>query len=158
MAKCKLDPHDDGRFKAWFGSNYPDADWQNINTTVPFYRQIPGGVDADGYPYMGALWYRMDVKVPASAKGKQVNLFCAAMEPEAWVWVNGHYIGHRQYREAYERPNELDMDVSKALIPGKKNTVIIRMQTGTNAAQMSDGLVSRLFLYSPNGKPITEQQ
>ena len=59
--------------------------------------------------------------MPASAKGKRVFLYAPAVETEAWVWVNGKYIGHREYHEAYERPNAIDMDVTGALEPGKRN-------------------------------------
>lgn len=159
-AKCKLDPHDEGRYNQWYARDLAEAGWTTVSSTVPFYRQVAHGVDAQGYPYMGAFWYRLDVEAPAIAPGKKVYLACTAIEPEAWIWVNGQYVGHRGYHEAYERGlggNFLDMDVTKALIPGKKNQITIRIHTGMNAAQMSDGLISRLFLYTPNDKPILEQ-
>jgi len=89
------------------------------------------------------------VDVPASAKGKKVLLYTPAVESEAWVWVNGQFIGHREYHEAYERPNPIDMDVSAALKPGEKNSVVIRVHTSMNAAAQSAGLTARLFLYAP---------
>ncbi len=97
---------------------------------------------------MGAIWYRMEVNIPSSAKNKKIFLYAPAVETEAWVWVNGKFIGHRPYRDAYERPNEINMDVSDAIKPGK-NLIAIRVHTGFNAAQQSAGLTSRLFLYSP---------
>jgi len=118
---------------------------------------MPGALDATGYPYMGILWYKLDVAMPNVSKDKKVYLYCAAIEPEAWVWINGQYAGHRALREAYERPNELDIDVTDLLVPGKKNSVTIRINTWTNATQMADGIVSRLFLYSPKDKPISAQ-
>jgi hypothetical protein len=90
------------------------------------------------------------VEVPADAAGKPVRLYCPAVETEAWVWVNGQYIGHRRYRESYERPNELDMEITAALKPGQANTIVIRVTTGSSRAAAAGGLVSRLFLYSPN--------
>jgi len=146
-AKFKIDPRDDGRYQGWYQPEFKDGAWQNISTTMPFYGQ--GYTDAQGYPYMGAMWYRLKVDVPASAKGKKVFLYCPAVETEAWVWVNGQLIGHREYHEAYERPNAIDMDVTNALQPGKSNSVVIRVQTGQNAAGMAGGIVSRLLLYAP---------
>jgi hypothetical protein len=70
------------------------------------------------------------------------------VETEAWGWVNGKYVGHRPYHEAYERPNEIDFDVSQALEPGKKNRIVLRVQTGLGAAQAASGLISRAFLYA----------
>jgi hypothetical protein len=118
-----------------------------IKTTIPFIFQ--GYMDEQSYPYMGAAWYRFDVDVPASVKGKTVKLYTPVLESEGWVWVNGRYIGHRPYREAYERPNQLDMDITSALKPGEKNQVTIRVHTNLNPAAQAGGLYSRVFLYSP---------
>ncbi|MHB0935210.1 MAG: DUF4838 domain-containing protein [Armatimonadota bacterium] len=146
-AKFKIDPRDDGRYQGWYDPELKDGTWQTISTTMPFYAQ--GYTDAQGYPYMGAMWYRLKVDVPKSAAGRKVFLYCPAVETEAWVWVNGQLIGHREYHEAYERPNAIDMDVTAALQPGKSNSVVIRVQTGTSAAAMAGGIVSRLLLYAP---------
>lgn len=146
-AKFKIDPRDDGRYMNWYAKDFNDNDWQLILTTMPFYGQ--GYRDQQGYPYMGAMWYRLEVNVPSSAKGKKIFLYAPAIETEAWVWVNGKIVGHRPYRDAYERPNEIDMDVTDAIQPGQKNVVAIRMHTGFNAAQAAGGLTSRLFLYAP---------
>jgi hypothetical protein len=148
-ARFKTDPRDDGRFFAWYDPALRDDDWEAILTTMPFYRQGKGCVDAQGYPYLGALWYRLEVDVPASANGQKVNLHIPTIETEAWVWVNGQFIGHRPYREAYERPNQFDMEATHALKPGQKNSVAIRVHTSMNASAMADGMVSRAFLYSP---------
>ena len=64
--------------------------------------------------------------------------------------MNGQYVGHRPYKEAYERPNELRLDVTKAIKPGQRNLVAIRVSTGQSRAQAAGGLGSRAFLYSPN--------
>jgi hypothetical protein len=146
---CRLDPRDEGRFAGWSEPGHPDKDWQPVLTTKPFYAQVPGARDEQGYPYLGALWYRLAVDVPTSAKGKKVVLYAPAVETEAWGWVNGRFVGHRPYREAYERPNEIEWDVTAALEPGKTNTVVLRVHTGLGATQAASGLISRLFLYAP---------
>jgi len=150
-AKFSIDPRDDGRSDWWFTPEFDDGKWSTILTTVPFLGQGPY-LDKVGYPYMGAMWYRLKVDVPASAQGKTVKLYCAAAETEAWVWVNGKYVGHRPYIDAYIRPNPIDMDVTNALAPGKTNVVAIRLHTNIVPSQMAAGLVSRLFLYSPKAK------
>src|SRR5262249_1007657 len=117
--------------------------------TAPFYIQDPRYRDKKGYPYLGAMWYRFTVDVPASARGKKVRLYFPTVETEAWGWVNGEFVGHRPYSEAYERPNEIDFDVTNGVQPGKKNSIVLRVHTGMGAAQQSSGLISRGFLYSP---------
>ena len=156
QAKFSIDPRDDGRFEGWYRSNYDDSKWETMLTTLPFYTQGPY-VDEQGYPYMGALWYRLEVDVPATAADQPVRIYCMAAETEAWVWVNGKFVGHRPYFEAYIRPNAIDMDVTDALVPGQKNRVAIRLHTNIQPAQMAAGLASRLFLYSPKETPTAAQ-
>lgn len=142
------DPLDDGRFEKWFDPAHHTDAWRRISTTTPFYAQ--GYMDAAGRPYVGAMWYRFDVDIPAGAAGKPVRLYAPVVETEAWVWVNGHYIGHRPYLESYVRPNDLDMDITAALKPGQPNTIILRITTGSSRAAAAGGLYSRVFMYSPN--------
>ena len=73
-----------------------------------------------------------------------------AVETEEWVWGNGKFVGFRPCQEASIRPYTLDLDVTKALREGEKNTFVVRVHTDYQPAQMSGGLVSRLFLYSAN--------
>ena len=148
QAKFSIDPRDDGRSDWWFKPEFDDRKWPTILTTVPFLGQGPY-LDEAGYPYMGAMWYRLKVDVPASAKGKTIKLYCAAAESEGWVWVNGKYVGHRPFIDAYIRPNPIDLDVTSALVPGRTNTIAIRLHTNYVPAAMAAGMVSRLFLYSP---------
>jgi hypothetical protein len=146
-ARFRTDPRDEGRFAGWEKPGFDDAKWRRARVTEPFYAQ--GYRDREGYPYMGAMWYRFEVSVPASAKGSKVRLYVPAIETEAWAWVNGTFVGHRPYREAYQRPNEVDLDVTAALKPGQKNCIVLRLHTGLNAAQAAGGIVSRPFLFAP---------
>ena len=147
-ARFRIDPRDDGRFDGWYRTDFDDSDWESMLTTIPFYAQGKY-LDEQGFPYLGAMWYRMDVDVPAGAAGKTAKIHCMAAETEAWVWVNGKFVGHRPYIGAYIRPNKIDMDVTDALIPGQKNQVVVRLHTNIQPAEMAAGMASRLFLYAP---------
>jgi hypothetical protein len=147
MAEFKLDPRDDGRFARWYDPSRDNSKWATISTTAPFYTQ--GYADASGYPYLGYMWYRFKVDVPSSAKGKPVHLYIPVVETEGWAWVNGQYIGHRGYMESYIRPIEMDIDVTKALQPGKTNVIAVRVATSRNPAALPAGMQSRAFLYAP---------
>jgi hypothetical protein len=143
----RIDGRDEGRFARWYLPDHPTTGWGRVKTTVPFY--VQGHLDQKGYPYLGALWYRLTVDVPANLRGKKVMLYVPAIETEAWGWVNGRFVGHRPYREAYERPNEIDFDVTRELLPAQKNVIVLRLHTGLNAAQAAAGMTSRAFLYAP---------
>lgn len=161
-ARFRIDPRDEGRFENWYAPAFNDKGWGTAKTTAPFYtqedprRNAPSHAfqaqpyrDAEGYPYMGAMWYRLKTQVPPFAAGQTVMLYAPAVETEAWVWVNGQFAGHRPYRDAYERPSPIDIDITKLLRAGAENSIVIRVQTGLNAPQQAAGMTSRLFLYSP---------
>ncbi len=147
-AKFRTDCRDDGRFDGWYRPEFDDTDWETALTTLPFFAQ-GSYLDDQGFPYLGALWYRLEVDVPEAAADRAVWLYCTVAETEAWVWVNGVYVGRRPYNEAYLRPNELDLEVTDALAPGGNNSVVVRLHTNYQPAQMAAGLMSRLFLYAP---------
>jgi hypothetical protein len=63
--------------------------------------------------------------------------------------VNGCYVGHRPYREAYIRPAQMEFDVTEAVRPGETNLIAVRIYTSLSAAQAAEGIYSRALLYSP---------
>ncbi len=147
QAKFSTDPKDAGRFAGWYQPDWNTSQWQTVTTAKPFYLQVH--MDKTGYPYLGEMWYQFKVKVPASARGQKVLLYAPVVEAEAWTWVNGKYIGHRPYRETYERPNQMEQEVSDALKPGQTNVISIRVSTSLNRTAVAGGLIGRLFLYTP---------
>jgi hypothetical protein len=147
QAMFRTDPHDDGVFAAWHEPNLDEAGWKPILTAKPFYRQ--GHDDAAGHPYVGYIWYRLKVDVPAAARGKRVMLVAPVVVDEAWCWVNGKYVARRPYLEAYIRPAPLEADVTDALQPGRTNVIAIRVDTSLAPAQAAEGLQCRVFLYAP---------
>jgi hypothetical protein len=151
-AQFMLDQRDEGRFAGWFESDWDVRSWRSVLTTRPFYAQ--GHMSPDGYPYVGTMWYRFEVDVPARFRGRPVTLLAPVVETEGWLWVNGDYVGHRPYQEAYIRPNELRFDVTSALRPGQRNVITLRVNTGLAPANAASGLLSRILLYSP--RPAAE--
>ncbi len=146
IASFRIDPHEDGIAQEWYKPSLPENDWRQIDTGRPFYAQ--GYNDNRGFPYVGQMWYRFKVDVPAIPKGTKTMLVLPVVETEAWVWVNGEYIGHRPYAEAYTKPIEVRMDVTKAIKPGKTNEIAVRVFTSLNVASAASGLQCRGMLYS----------
>ncbi len=147
-AMFRTDPHDDGIFAGWYKPGLDETAWRPILTTKPFYAQ--GYSDEHGHQYVGYIWYRLNVDVPKAAAGKTIMLYAPVVETEAWCWVNGRYVGHRPYKEAYIRPAQMELDVTDAIRPGETNVIAIRVSTSLSEAQCASGLLSRLFLYAPN--------
>ena len=145
-AAFRTDEQDDGLFAGWYQPEVSPEGWRTVTTTRPFY--VQGSIDSRGFPYVGLAWYRFKIDVPVSARGKRLLLYAPVVETEAWAWVNGQYVGHRPYTEAYQRPNAMELDVTEALRPGRTNTIAIRISTSLSPSQAAAGLQSRLFLYS----------
>ncbi|MCL5102613.1 MAG: DUF4838 domain-containing protein [Armatimonadetes bacterium] len=137
----RTDPYDCGIWQEWYSPTTSAAGWIPITTTRPFYVQ--------GYPYLGYLWYKFEVNIPALENGRRVELLAPVVEPEAWCWVNGKYVGHRPYREAHCRPSEMAFDISEHIRSGEANDISVRIFTGYCAAQAAGGVHGRVVLYSP---------
>ncbi len=144
-ALFRTDSDDDGLYRQWYQPDLPKTGWRSIRVTSPFYAQ--GYLDKRGFPYVGALWYRFKVSLPAVPSGRRIFLYGPVLETEGWVWVNGKYAGHRPYQDAYERPAELRAEVTDMLKPGE-NEIAIRIHTGLAPAQTAAGLQGRLALIS----------
>jgi hypothetical protein len=151
-AKFKLDPGDLGRFEQWYLDSCDRSGWQLADTCKPFYLQAPNGLDKRGMPYQGAMWYAFELKVPAAARGKTVKLYSPIVVDDAWVWMNGSFVGHRGHLDPYIRPAPIEYDVTNLIQPGKPNVIAVRVHTGLCPTAVADGFMGRLFLYAPAAK------
>ncbi len=104
---------------------------------VPFCPESPlsgvGHLD-----FMTAVWYRRQVTLPRSWKGRRVLLHFGAVDYEATVWVNGTELG--RHLGGYV---PFSFDIADALKPGK-NEIVVRAR---------DDVRSRL---QPSGKQSHE--
>ena len=157
-ASFRTDPHDDGLYAGWFAPDWKTDDWTAISTARPFYCQ--GYEDEQGHPFTGHVWYRLRVDVPQEAEGKAVHLYLPTVTTEAWCWVNGQYVGHRPYLEAYIRPAPMEVEVGPALQAGKRNEIVVRVSTSLCPEQGAEGIMGRGFLYEPghDGRAIGRRQ
>ncbi|MFO0797384.1 MAG: DUF4838 domain-containing protein [Gemmataceae bacterium] len=158
----RRDPHDTGVVSGW---SYKPVDltwwkgrkdagsvashrenpghWGVLRTDV--YMQAQGVVSPDYHSYTGYAWYRTDADLPAAA-GK-VHLRFPGIFNEAWLYVNGHLVAHRDYREPWwlsDYKFEWDVDVTAHLKPGS-NTFAVRVYNPHHFG----GMFRRPFLYLP---------
>jgi hypothetical protein len=151
-ARFRTDKHDVGRSDRWMDPNFSDAKWQTCSVSNGWQSQSLKDEDGlamltkDGHPYRGLAWYRFTVDVPAVPAGRQARLFLPAFVNQGWAWVNGHYAGRDNYQQAWFRPQEMDVDVTKLLKPGK-NVIALRVQC-LEEYFGSNGIYERPFLYT----------
>jgi len=151
-ARFRTDKYDQGRSERWMEPSFRDKAWQKIRLTSGWQNQ--GLKDQDGLPlmrkdghaYTGLGWYRATVDVPAQPIKRKVFLFAPAVANQAWVWVNGQYAGRTPYRQAWFRPQELELEITPYLLPGK-NVITFRVLC-LEAYFGANGIYEQPFLYT----------
>lgn len=122
--------------------------WEMLRTDV--YMQAQGVVSPDYHSYTGYAWYRTDFDLAADAAKQKVRVMFPGLFNEAWLYVNGHLVAHRAYKEPWwlsDYKFEWDVDLSEHVRPGK-NTLALRV----NNPHHFGGMFRRPFLYKPAGK------
>ncbi|NQU11818.1 DUF4838 domain-containing protein, partial [bacterium] len=146
-ARFAMDPAGVGQALGWHQPGFDRRDWQEIDTTKPYYAQ--GYLSEDGVPTIGRMWYVFELDVPRKFARRSISVYSPVVTCQAWVWINGQYVGRRKYLDAYYRPAPIDLDVTRQIKPGQKNTIAVLVNTGVNRSQAADGFQGRLFLYAP---------
>ena len=150
-ARFRTDKHDVGRSDRWMEPDYNDARWQVCGITNGWQSQGLKDEDGlplltvDGHPYKGLAWYRFTVDVPAVAQDMQAGLFLPAIINQGWAWVNGQYVGRNDYMQGWFRPQEMDVDVTRYVKPGK-NVITLRVLC-LEEYFGANGIYERPFLY-----------
>ena len=76
-----------------------------------------------GLPFVGVGWYRTTFEIPSFSEGKRVSLLFDGAMSHARVFLNGHEVGYWPY--GY---NSFYLDVTEAVLPGRKNTLAVRLE------------------------------
>jgi hypothetical protein len=133
---------DDG----WRSMSIPPAGsggWRSVSTDL--YLQAQGIVADDPVSAIGTYWYRTGIDLAPGQIAGEIHLIFPGLFNEAWLWVNGRPVGHRDYREPWWTTDyrfEWDVDVSAQLRPGA-NEIVLR---GFNPHHFA-GIFRRPFLY-----------
>ncbi|MGH9615297.1 MAG: glycosyl hydrolase 2 galactose-binding domain-containing protein [Acidobacteriaceae bacterium] len=74
-------------------------------------------------PYRCAWWYRTQVRIPSSSRGKTIWLHFGGINYRANVWINGKLVADsKEIAGAYRVYN---LDIGKAVVPGKLATIAV---------------------------------
>lgn len=138
----RRDPTDTGLARGW-AYTPADAQWESLRTDL--YLQAQGVLMPDGQSYTGYWWYQTEMELtPAQAQGP-VHVMFPGMFNDAWIYVNGDLVAHREFKEPWWRTDyrfEWDVDLTGRLKPGK-NLITVR---GANPHHFG-GMFRRPFLY-----------
>ena len=76
--------------------------------------------------YDGIGWCVFEFALPERVEGLSYELCFDAVDEEAWVWLNGTYVGqHAEGVDGWNKP--FRMDVGKELVWGGKNRLAVRV-------------------------------
>ena len=122
--RFKLDPDDVGRDQHWHAPDHDDSAWRDdVPIETSWQNHITDGA------YHGPAWYRRTVKLPAvsDADWDEAHIHFGGVDEQAWVWVNGEYIGkHAVGAEGWNKPFVLEL--TDAIEPGQANQITVRAQ------------------------------
>jgi hypothetical protein len=113
--KFTLDLEGNGTELGWAKADFDDSAWKPI--------QIDKGWDVQEWgKYDGLGWYRLHFKVPEAAKGKRLFLTFGAVDEDAYVWLNGKYVGRH-----FGWGSPFHLEVTDAVTFGGENVMAVKV-------------------------------
>jgi len=79
------DPGNLGLGHGWAGAGWDDSSWPEM--------MIPGHWNKQGHPHSGVFWFRRTEEIPASWRGRDLELSLGAIDKHDETWVNGELVG-----------------------------------------------------------------
>ena len=129
------------RDNPYFGADYV---WREDNAKPDCWRYVEIGkyweTQGVGAYYDGIGWYQRTFELPARPSGGDSFELCFdGVDDEAWVWLNGVYVGqHAEGIPGCGKP--FRFDVTKELKWGAKNTITVRVNDMGNAGGIDKGI------------------
>lgn len=136
-----------GEPAGWAAADFKDSAWKSTDVSLQTWSSL--GL----HNYMGSLWYRTRVHVPAAKAGKKHFLWIGATDGRVKVFVNGKHIPHTDARgktadtfSGYCEP--VSFDISTALIPGQENQITLLCTREFLNELGTGGLLAPAVIYS----------
>jgi beta-galactosidase/beta-glucuronidase len=129
------DPDNTGEEQEWFRPGKPLPNKVSINVPACWEAQGIGGpgkstpttpeqsVRPLKGSYVGTAWYKKEVPIPRSWRGKQIWLKVGGVHAQGWFWVNGTYVAHvANYCGTYK------YNITDCVRPGGTATVAVKVR------------------------------
>ena len=126
---------DPQRNREYANPDFDDSEWADIS--------IGQAWEDQGYPgYDEGAWYRTQIEVNAE-KGRPVHLAFGGVDKDAYVYVNGHWVGeHRVWNQPFI------LDISDHVVRDGENTVALYVYDGTGMG----GVYGLINVHQPTSK------
>lgn len=122
--KFTTDPEGNGHDRNFFAENFDDGNWKTVKV---------GNWEEQGFTgYDGFAWYRITFDAPKKIDSNAVELSFGGVDEEAWVWLNGTYVGqHAVGTGGWDKP--FSLDVTDELRWGDRNVLVVRVYDARQA-------------------------
>jgi hypothetical protein len=144
--KYSVDKENHAEAQGWNQSDFTDAEWKTTDVGVETWSDL-GLLD-----YMGTLWYRRSIDIPAVPEGKKVFLWIPSEDGELQVWVNGRPVPLQTTQadaphkfSGYAQP--ISFDITGAVRPGAANQITVRATRTILNELGTGGLLMPLYMY-----------
>ena len=117
--RMATDPAEIAHTKDWFAPGLDESGWTTVKC---------GPWEDQGFAnYDGVAWYRIHFTAPPSENFVGANLKFGAVDEQAWVWLNGKYIGqHVIGPDGWDVPFWLN--VGDEILWGAENLLVVRVE------------------------------
>ncbi|HEV6967803.1 beta-galactosidase GalA [Roseateles sp.] len=125
-------------------ADFEDRPWRRVDLPHDWAVELPfsergssqHGMKAvgRGFPENSVGWYRRELAVPASARGRRFVLEFDGVFRDSVVWVNGHYLHHEA--SGY---SSFQVDITDYLNFGGRNVVAVRVDATTQEGWWYEG-------------------
>ncbi|MBK1875875.1 glycoside hydrolase family 2 TIM barrel-domain containing protein [Pelagicoccus mobilis] len=134
--------------------SFTDDDWRVLSVPHDWafeaaFRPNAAQTDRGGYKPGGIGWYRREIEMPESWKGKAIRIQFDGIYMDSQVWLNGEKLGGMPYGYL-----SFGFDIASKLKPGK-NTLAIRVD---NSKEPSARWYHGCGIYAPVNLVVTEPE
>ncbi len=135
---------------------YGDATYKNIGYAwATQFEPNPPYIEEKNN-YTGS--YRREFEIPASWKGNDIYFHVGSATSNLEVWVNGKFVGYSE-----DSKTAAEFDVTKYLVPGKKNLVAMQIMRWCDGSYLEDqdfwrltGIAREVYFYARPKKHIDD--
>ncbi len=143
-----IDPERWGQYTGLQKPESEGGNWQRIRTDTSWSNQ---GLRY----YFGQTWYRQEIDVPDTHRGRTIHIWFAGVDSTAEVWLNGQFVGANHGGAEFDLNaygssfRAFEFDVTDVIRHGEPNIVTVRAYRPGTAELGTGGLIGPAMFYAP---------
>jgi len=136
----RKDPDNRGLTEQWFATEAADLKKEAGDAGKLYSISVPSLLqETEAGEYHGYGWYFTTFDIPQTWRGEDIHLNFGAVDEQAWIYVNGEYVGEhtvksegRPVSDLYQKP--FVIRVSEAMLRPGINSLVVRIHSEAGAS------------------------